>query len=134
RALADDLRRFLAGEPILARPVSRAERLGRWCRRNPALAAATGLAAAALVAASVVSTGWAIREHDHAQALRRERDEAALQVAQNYLDNGLALCERGDIGPGLLTLARALERAPAGAEPLDHAARTQLAGWGRVCP
>src|SRR5262249_43304957 len=50
-ALADDLERFLDGRPILARPVSRRERIVRWARRHPSTAA---LAAVTLVAALVL--------------------------------------------------------------------------------
>ncbi len=55
--LGDDLTRFLEGRPILAKPVSRPERMAKWARRNPwkaaamALFSASGLAAMAGLAA-----------------------------------------------------------------------------------
>ena len=39
QALAEDLGRYVAGEPIAARPASSFERLWLWCKRNPRLAA-----------------------------------------------------------------------------------------------
>src|SRR5262249_47846687 len=40
--LAEDLRRWLAGEPIVARPVPNWERAAKWARRHPAVAALSG--------------------------------------------------------------------------------------------
>jgi adenylate cyclase len=48
--LGADLTRWLQGEPIVARPQGRVERLWRWCRRNP-------LAASLLLAVTVGSAG-----------------------------------------------------------------------------
>jgi WD40 repeat protein/tRNA A-37 threonylcarbamoyl transferase component Bud32 len=42
-ALGDDLKRWLRGEPIQARPVGRCQRALKWARRRPALAALSAL-------------------------------------------------------------------------------------------
>src|SRR5262249_54936458 len=56
--LADVLGRWLSGEPIVARPAGRVERVLKWAKRRPAaaaLVAVSGLAAGLLVAASLVA-------------------------------------------------------------------------------
>ncbi len=50
--VAEELRRYLNDEPILARPVGIAERTWRWCRRKPAIA---GLCAAVVLLLSFVT-------------------------------------------------------------------------------
>lgn len=54
--LAEDLRRFLNDEPIVARRSGPLERSWRWCRRRPALAALW--AAALLLLAAAAIAGW----------------------------------------------------------------------------
>jgi WD40 repeat protein len=69
-ALADDLRRFLDGEPIAARPVTAWERAAKWARRHPALAAVSAfsiVAAGAALVAGVLS--WSNAE-ERAAAVR----------------------------------------------------------------
>jgi serine/threonine protein kinase/WD40 repeat protein len=69
-ALADDLQRFVDDRPITARRVSPAERLARWCRRNPMVAALLGVAALLLcMVATVSSVGY----FQTSAALSRER-------------------------------------------------------------
>jgi serine/threonine-protein kinase len=56
-ALAKDLRRFLAGETVQARRAGRAERLWRWCRRNPTHAVLAGFVATCIAGGDRL-LGW----------------------------------------------------------------------------
>ncbi|MBN9522510.1 tetratricopeptide repeat protein [bacterium] len=79
--LAADLERYLADEPILARPPSVTYRLGKLVRRHKGrLAVAAGLTLAALIATAVV--GWTLRDRAARQAdADRKRNERASRVS-----------------------------------------------------
>jgi WD40 repeat protein/tetratricopeptide (TPR) repeat protein len=53
--MAEDLRRFLADEPILARRASAVERYLRWARRHPGIAVLGGVLTAVLIGATIAS-------------------------------------------------------------------------------
>jgi tetratricopeptide (TPR) repeat protein len=92
KELADDLRRFLADEPIRARPASLVRRLRKWSRRHrAAVRAATALVLAVLVLGGMVL--WremgqrAAVEHSVEAAL----DRAELLQQEERLDEALAV-------------------------------------------
>jgi WD40 repeat protein/tRNA A-37 threonylcarbamoyl transferase component Bud32 len=69
RSLASDLRRYLDGRPVQARPVGKAARTVKWVRRNPVVAGLLALVALALVAGAL-GMWWQYRK------LEDERDRA----------------------------------------------------------
>ena len=77
--LADELARWLKGEPIEARPIGVLERGWRWCRRKPAVASLSLLSLAALLlmliaAVSVIRHARTRTDLEHAEQARRETE------------------------------------------------------------
>jgi eukaryotic-like serine/threonine-protein kinase len=143
-ALADDLRRFLSGEPIHARPASARERLGKWAWRHPSIAALTvALVLVTGLGFALVSWQWG-RAEARAEAERRARrdalesERAEKEARQDMerlsvglmLDQGMLACEQGEVDRGLLLFARGLELAEqARAADLEGLARLELSAW-----
>ncbi len=89
-ALAEDLRRWLAGEPTTARPLGPLQRAGRWARRSPALAAAAGMAAAALVAVTALAVGFGVYRSRVALDLRQKQEQTQAALDEAQLQRNLA--------------------------------------------
>lgn len=117
QALGDDLRRWLEGEPIRARRVPPVERLIRWCRRNPVVAALSATAAVLLLLVAAVSTWGYVATKE---ALDRE-EKAFAQEAE----------ERARAETALAGEAEARQRAEA-ARQNEARERARAEGQQRV--
>ena len=136
-ALAADLARFREGRPVVARPVPAWDRAARAARRHPWVAGLAALSAGLLVG-GLALTSWQWRRAEaEADAARKAtgREQAARRDAVRLsavavLDLGIALCDRGEIGPGLTEFDRA-ERLAADIADADllRATRANLAAW-----
>ncbi|MDB5349627.1 MAG: prkC 36 [Planctomycetota bacterium] len=109
KEMAEDLGRYVEGQPILARPVSAPERAYRWCKRNPRLAVAYGAVASLLVAAAFGSSAVAavmIRKNSDLEiakgketvaklaAEQREKEAKAIAMSANEQTNTMLEAQR----------------------------------------
>jgi non-specific serine/threonine protein kinase/serine/threonine-protein kinase len=108
-ALADDLRRFLEGKPVVARPVSLLVRAVRWARRRPAVAALL-LALALVVSGSVagLTVLWLRAERNSTRAQDAEADS---QAAMNFLTKEILGVSQVEVKGAGVTLGQAVDAA-----------------------
>jgi WD40 repeat protein len=89
--LADDVRRFLNGEPIRARPSGPVQRAGRWCRRHPAGAGLAALTVVGLLAGTGV-VAFLVAQQKGLQEQQRMTDRNAyvsdMRLARPYWEAG----------------------------------------------
>ncbi len=82
--LANELRRFLDGKPILARPIGRAARIVRWCKRQPIVASLIAAVVLSMSGGMGLATYFALAERDHAQeeaVARKQESDARVREA-----------------------------------------------------
>ena len=116
--LAADIRRYLADEPILARPPSATYQLQKFARRHMALVAGTAAVFLVLAAGVVASTVELVRAR--AEKRRADTETATAQAVSDFLQNDLLAQAgaRAQSGPNTgvdrdLKVRTALDRAAA---------------------
>jgi tRNA A-37 threonylcarbamoyl transferase component Bud32/ribosomal protein S27E len=120
--LGDDLRHFLAGEPIHARPVGQAERLWRWCKRQPAVAGLAVTVAVSLVCGIAVSSGFAIKWAERTREANGQRAKAELHRQEAERQSRLA--RLGLFNVGLQRVQDIYRQDPDRAQEMLHDSRT----------
>ena len=74
-ALADDLKRWLTGKPIRARPVGRLERGFKWMKRNPVVSALLGSIVLLVISASIaIYVKYLDAKESEARAIANEKE------------------------------------------------------------
>lgn len=111
RDLADELRRFQEGRPILTRPTPVWERAWKWARRRPAAASLIGVSAVALLSLILyLDQRRATAEHkqNHQLQIAQRAEKLSNQVHESLLD-ARALADRGQIAEARGKLQAAVE-------------------------
>lgn len=120
--MSADLKRWLDGVPIEARPIGRVERAWRWCRRNPAIAALAGLLAVVALGAFVgVTSQWLVAQRalDRMQVAQAERVSARVDALLKAAPESLTVLIK-QMRPEYDEIAPALSRRIGHSDVTDH--------------
>jgi tetratricopeptide (TPR) repeat protein len=112
--LAEDLRRFLRGEPVHAQPLGPVSKLARWCRRKPvhaSLAAALLLVTAGGFSAVVAAWRDAVTHRNKAEQHLGESRRQFTRAEQNFHDARALVSEFVELSDSPLFAPRALRPA-----------------------
>jgi WD40 repeat protein/tetratricopeptide (TPR) repeat protein len=131
--LAEDLRRFRAHEPIRARPVGRAERLLRWCRRHPGVAALSAVLIVVALGITVTAVVVAARYREVAGRAESAAQTSRQRLVRLHAVQGIRRMSDGDLLGALGPLAHALEQ-DRGDGAREELHRARLAAVLRQCP
>ncbi|MEO8428698.1 MAG: protein kinase, partial [Verrucomicrobiota bacterium] len=132
-ALAEDLERWLEGQPILARPVAPLERLWLWTRRKPVTAGLTATVVALVIATAFGSTIMSWRIAAARDEARRQAEENRQRVVWLNLSQGVELLKKGEQLDALPWLGEAL-RLDAGPATREASHRMRLQAVLRHSP
>ena len=156
-ALADDLRRFLEGRPVKARPLGFLGRSIRWTRRYPTAALLMAVVTLSLIGGGI-AMGWMWRQAEakaraeatahheaearagaeataHREAEARANSEAegrrvsSRHAADLAIDRALKMCQQGEVPGGMVALAETAGQLSSDDKDLEWLIRTNLDMW-----
>ncbi len=147
-ALADELGRYLSGQPIHARPATTLERSWRWVQRRPLVAGLLAAVVLLLLSGTIISTIFGVqaqlqaRQAEQAQqraeanaalaerartlalqaegAAVRERRQSELRAAELEFASAISQAETGKVDRAMFSLLAALRLAPLEAQDFRH--------------
>jgi eukaryotic-like serine/threonine-protein kinase len=106
--LASDIRRYLRGEAVVARPASALYQLRKFARRNKAVVAGVSSVIAALLVGTAVSIFFALRAAENARVANEKERAATYESYRARIAAAVAALSRHDV----TDTARQLDAAP----------------------
>lgn len=133
-ALAEDLARYLNGQPVSARPIGLAGKVWRWCRRNPRLAGVGGIALlSVLLGFTGISWQWRRAESKRleAEAERARAEAGELAARRNAYAADISAAQRALEDDDLRSAQELLDRYRPSRKPENRKQKAEedLRGW-----